>query len=278
MFDGGWWLDWQQQLTHDYEPKLADFGQTRRCFGVANCMVGHEAYRAPELCAVVTRNYNRCAHWNEKADVYSLGILLWELLHKQIPFSDHPRDEVCKLVRRGERPSFRHRGTGSSPAVNKQWKRLIRRCWASDPLERPTAEAVAEALATMPGPFDRRNEHKQPHPPQPAQDDHRHDSSDDADDEGGDDDENNEEEEDEEDEDIQMPPPKRARAQSPQAQARASKVKDVKSDESDEEETRHEKSHRRLKLKHAHEHEHRHKHKHKSKHHRHHHRDEDDRQ
>lgn len=74
-------------LSEDFDPKLADFGQTRRGFGIGFPAVGHEAYRAPELCFTPSRNYQRSAHWTEKADVYSFAILLWELLHKELPWS-----------------------------------------------------------------------------------------------------------------------------------------------------------------------------------------------
>ena len=137
----------------EFEPKLADFGLARRGFGVGSCAVGHEAYRAPELCMAQSRNYSRRTHWCEKADVYSYGILLWELLHKQIPYSDR-HDEVIKLVRRGVRPLFKP-SSSSAPRIRREWVVLITRCWDEKPQERPTAAEVVQALDAMRGPFRR---------------------------------------------------------------------------------------------------------------------------
>lgn len=129
-------------------PKLADFGQARRGFGVGFCAVGHEVYRAPELCAVPARNYGRCAHWSEQADVYSYGVLLWELLCRQLPFGDCHADDVARLVRSGRRPAFPPR-----PHVARPWRRLVRRCWAADPHARPTMAAVVAAVDALGAPL-----------------------------------------------------------------------------------------------------------------------------
>lgn len=138
------------QLTGEFVPKLADFGQARRGFGVGFCAVGHEVYRAPELCAVPTRNYGRCAHWSERADVYSYGVLLWELLCKQLPFSDCHTDDVARLVRAGQRPAF-----PPAARVARPWRRLVRRCWAADPHARPAMAAVVAAVDALGTPFHR---------------------------------------------------------------------------------------------------------------------------
>ena len=156
-------------MTADFEPKLADFGQTRRGFGVGFSVVGHEMYRAPELCAIATRNYGKNAHWNEKADVFSYGILLWELLHKKIPYSDSHTDDVSKLVRNGHRPSFKSSNPqsgglnsssdGEVTLVCKKWRRLIKQCWAASPVERPTFQAILETIDKYPEPFYKKTLH-----------------------------------------------------------------------------------------------------------------------
>ena len=137
-----------QKLTDGFVAKLADFGQARRGFGVGFCAVGHEVYRAPELCGAPARNYARSAHWTERADVYSYGVLLWELLCRRLPFGDRPAADVARLVRSGQRPAF-----PPASRVCRRWRRLVRRCWAADPLARPPMAAVVAALDTLGAPF-----------------------------------------------------------------------------------------------------------------------------
>lgn len=127
-------------LSADYAPKIADFGQARRAFGIGFPAVGHEAYRAPELCAAPSRNYGRSAHWSEKADVYSYGLLLWELLHRALPWAGCV--DIPRQVRDGARPAF----GASCPAP---WREIVRACWADCPQDRPPFPAIAAKVATL---------------------------------------------------------------------------------------------------------------------------------
>lgn len=124
------------------EPKLADFGQARGCFGIGAPNVGHMQYRAPELCFSKSLNYFRLGHYCEKADVYSYGILLWELFHKEIPWSG--ADEILKNVKNGKRPKI------NNEIVQEPWRDLLELCWIGQPAKRITAKEVCEIIEGMP--------------------------------------------------------------------------------------------------------------------------------
>ena len=60
--------------------KLCDFGECRTTAKVMTPKVGTVAYMAPELFS--------CEQYTYKVDVYSFGMLLWELISREEPFGD----------------------------------------------------------------------------------------------------------------------------------------------------------------------------------------------
>jgi len=58
--------------------KVIDYGISRVCNTVMTNAIGTPAWMAPEILA--SQNYD------EKVDVYSFGIVLWELLTRSAPF------------------------------------------------------------------------------------------------------------------------------------------------------------------------------------------------
>jgi serine/threonine protein kinase len=92
------------------------------------------AWIAPEL--FVKR------HYTEKADVYSYGVILWELLTRRMPFGDIESFSIPLLVSRGERPPF---PKDCSP----EWKKLIKLCWHQKPQKRPDFKQILQRLRKM---------------------------------------------------------------------------------------------------------------------------------
>lgn len=116
--------------------KIGDFGLSR-FKSESESMTGHTgSYRwmAPE----VVRN----EQYNEKVDVYSFGMILWEMIACDVPFSNLTDMQAAMNTSNGMRPAI-------PPATMPLLRDLIQDCWAGEPKERPTFVAVLERLAAI---------------------------------------------------------------------------------------------------------------------------------
>lgn len=79
----------------------------------------------------------------EKVDVYSFGIMLWQMASDKIPFKGLSRDEFMERVVVG----------GERPKIGVLWPRrfntLLQSCWHADAKKRPSFELVLEQLEKM---------------------------------------------------------------------------------------------------------------------------------
>ncbi|CAN0211980.1 unnamed protein product, partial [Hapterophycus canaliculatus] len=75
-----------------------------------------------------------------QADVYSFGLILWEMLSLRRPFEGLNRKEFVQTVIKG----------GGRPPLQQEWsgalRELMRRCWDEDMDTRPEFEEVEDAL------------------------------------------------------------------------------------------------------------------------------------
>lgn len=143
-------------LTRDYEVRISDFGLSRRnASGPGQAMLtycGTPAYLAPEVV--------RQERYTEKADVYSFGIILWELLTREEPYASGAGVGgaagagaagglalAYAVATQGLRPPI----PAYCPA---EWAALMTACWAEDPAARPSFDEVQRALAAIIRAFD----------------------------------------------------------------------------------------------------------------------------
>ena len=79
--------------------------------------------------------------YDEKCDVYSFGMCLWEILTQERVFSDLPSLEklVFAVVEEGHRPAI----PANCPTSLRQ---LITACWDADPQKRPSFQEILEQL------------------------------------------------------------------------------------------------------------------------------------
>jgi hypothetical protein len=84
----------------------------------------------------------------DKADVYSLGHVLYQILTSQRPFEDISTTHIKEAIRNGDKPKipFTNRRPGTSDAVLAV---LVHGCYELDPLKRPSAADLVRELTVL---------------------------------------------------------------------------------------------------------------------------------
>jgi serine/threonine protein kinase len=97
--------------------------------------LGTTAWCAPEILTASNRT-----RYSVKVDVYSFGMVLWELWEKKRPFDEYSsRFDIIDAVRAGKRPPI-------SENCPPTFKSLIQRCWQAEPSRRPTMNYIVRYL------------------------------------------------------------------------------------------------------------------------------------
>eukprot|EP01094_Clydonella_sp_ATCC50884_P016900 TRINITY_DN2859_c0_g1_i4.p1 TRINITY_DN2859_c0_g1~~TRINITY_DN2859_c0_g1_i4.p1 ORF type:complete len:477 (+),score=136.79 TRINITY_DN2859_c0_g1_i4:77-1507(+) len=120
-------------VSHGWEIKVTDFGLSR-VLDTQNTMThcGTVDFAAPE---VLQRN-----RYTQKADVYSFGLVLWQIFTRKEPYYGLPIYEMMnKIINEGHRPDI-------SLVEQEELAQLIEECWAQDPDARPDMPEVLERL------------------------------------------------------------------------------------------------------------------------------------
>ncbi|KAG2432577.1 hypothetical protein HXX76_008921 [Chlamydomonas incerta] len=124
--------------------KLADFGLSRLQSTVlvtCNVDVGTAAYMAPETLNAMNRVVTH------HVDMYALGVMLWEMLSGQRPWTGANMVQIaCAVGMRNARPPLAAIPEGRCPPALQQ---LIAQCWDVDPARRPAASEAYKELVLL---------------------------------------------------------------------------------------------------------------------------------
>ncbi|PUZ77965.1 hypothetical protein GQ55_1G415600 [Panicum hallii var. hallii] len=119
--------------------KIGDLGlsKVKQHTLVSGGVRGTLPWMAPELLS------GKSNMVSEKIDVYSFGIVMWELLTGEEPYSDMRAAEIIGgIVNDSLRPQI--------PSwCDPEWKALMESCWSSDPTGRPSFTDISQRLRKM---------------------------------------------------------------------------------------------------------------------------------
>ncbi|KAM0841293.1 hypothetical protein ACQ4PT_059130 [Festuca glaucescens] len=122
-------------VDKNWTVKVADFGLSRlklETFLTTKTGKGTPQWMAPEVL--------RSEPSNEKSDVFSYGVVLWELVTQKVPWDTLNTMQVIGVVglmdHRLEIPSD----------TDPEWASMIKSCWDSDPQRRPSFQELLERL------------------------------------------------------------------------------------------------------------------------------------
>ncbi|KAJ6826889.1 uncharacterized protein M6B38_369540 [Iris pallida] len=119
--------------------KVGDFGlsKIKRNTLVSGGVRGTLPWMAPEL---LNGGSNKVS---EKVDVFSFGIVMWEILTGEEPYANmHYGAIIGGIVNNTLRPPV-------PVTCDPEWKNLMEQCWAPDPHHRPSFTQIASRLRSM---------------------------------------------------------------------------------------------------------------------------------
>ncbi|GAB4816617.1 hypothetical protein N2152v2_003663 [Parachlorella kessleri] len=117
--------------------KVADFGLSKHKYNTfcsnVHDLRGTLPYMAPEM--IMDHQ-----HVTEKADVWSLGVVFWEMLTLEVPYQDMPPAQLIGALGLGKLrlpiPEW----------CEPEWRALMESCWVVDPVLRPSCRQLAVQL------------------------------------------------------------------------------------------------------------------------------------
>jgi hypothetical protein len=117
-------------LTDSFDVKICDFGlaRLRDASSVMTANVGTVHWMAPEVLSG--------KKYNEKADIYSLAIVIWEMFTGQCPYDNKTQVQIAVgVVQKNLRPDL-------PPYLSHDVRQYVSDCWNMNPSKRDSAQQM----------------------------------------------------------------------------------------------------------------------------------------
>ena len=135
-----WSLD-PESLCHC---KVTDFSIATHTAPIgAQGFIGTKGFMAPEILHVGKKKERSV--YDYKADIFSFGMLLFQMITRNHPFHDMQLMKIDAAVENGERPKLQE----FPQAENAYFylTRLMQHCWQGDPRQRPTTRDIIDKVS-----------------------------------------------------------------------------------------------------------------------------------
>jgi len=121
--------------------KVSDFGLSR----MNDAAPGAKMTIAAGTCHWIAPEVFCGANYDEKVDVYSYAMILFEIICREIPFEDEDPAQVGRLTAQGERPDL----DAVPPDCPRELGNLMQLCWQKEPAARPTMAKILDVLVNL---------------------------------------------------------------------------------------------------------------------------------
>ena len=125
------------KLSEDNAVKVTDVGASKEAVDITGTLAGSPAYMAPEVF--------KSQVYNSKADIYSLGIMLWEIWYGERAFARTESvslEDFFTMVDNGGRPEH----VKGCREPTHAWGNLMKECWQQNYKDRPSANECHQRI------------------------------------------------------------------------------------------------------------------------------------